>query len=104
MASVSNELKWRRREERKGNARFPNPTYIRWLRWVVPVSPAPHIFVGSAMSPTNMCHIFIGDVAPPTNIWGQSKSNRIAHICIGSRPKSMNITLNSSVLEPTNII
>jgi hypothetical protein len=40
----------------------------------------------------------------PTNIWGQSKSNRMAHIFIVSWPKPINITLYSLVLELMNII
>jgi hypothetical protein len=47
----SNEMKWRG-EERKGNTRFSDPSYIRRLtdeyRWLVPVSHALPIFVGLA--------------------------------------------------------
>jgi hypothetical protein len=62
IASDSNELKWQRGEERKGNARFPDPAYIYRLtdeyRWVIPVNHAPHIFIGSATLPMNICHVY----------------------------------------------
>jgi hypothetical protein len=96
--SVSNELKWRRKQERKGNTRFPNPTY----RTCQPFTP--YICRFSHVTDEYMPRIFVGDVAPPMIIWGQSKSNRITHIFIGARSKLTNITLNSSVSEPTNII
>jgi hypothetical protein len=59
----------------------------------------------SAMHPlysSVRARIFVSDMGPPTNIWGRSNSNQTVHIFVGFRPKPANITLNSSVSEPTN--
>jgi hypothetical protein len=57
------QMKWRAcGEERKRKHWYPNPAYIRWLtneyRWACNDSPAPHIFVSGATSPTNICHVY----------------------------------------------
>jgi hypothetical protein len=89
----------RRRRGRKHKTKpFPNNAYIRWLteeyRWVVLVSTAPLIFVGE---PTNI-H------GQTDNIGGQSRSNGMTPIFVGSLTQPTNIKLYSSVSKLMNII
>jgi hypothetical protein len=100
--------KWKLwRQFKTWNEKRIDPAYMRRLsdeyRRVVPVNPAPHIFIGLATSPTNMCHIrwWRGWT---DEYMGHSKSNQTAHIFVGSWFKPTNITLHLSDLGTTKII
>jgi hypothetical protein len=66
---AANECEWQHEVQmgtvqmrREKNAWFSNPSYFHWLtdeyRWVILISPVPHIFIGGVTSLTNIVHVY----------------------------------------------
>jgi hypothetical protein len=95
-----NETKWHR-EERKGNARFPNPAYICRFAGHTYQPCAPYIHRWCHVIDEYSARIFIGDVVTLMNLCGRSKSNRTARIFI-SEPIYSSVWVPTFILAPMN--